>query len=415
MNTLEKPFRGWFRTGLFSLAIVALFGSLMRYKIAFDFPYFDQKNLLHAHSHFAFGGWLTHMLYTSLVWCMNGLLPAEKRRRYHVLIALNLLFSFGMLFAFTAQGYGPVSILFSTLTIAVAIAFFGVYTGDARRFAPAQAFTRWARMGLFLNVFSAAGPLFLAYMMATRNIDMQRYLGSVYYYLHFQYSGWFFFASMSLLVFYLPQKNDLFRSAYRVFSVTVFISFFLSILWAHLPVWLVVITSLAAIAQLLAWLRLLRAFAGDLRALPGRLPARWISWFLYGAVLSMTLKFVLQTVSAIPHLSQLVFGFRPIVIAYLHLVLLGVYSLFLVGWLFVRGVLTLNKTARSGSFIFLAGVVLNETLLAVQGFASFAYVPIPYIHEALLLVALLLLTGAALLAWSAVSPSATSSATSSAA
>ena len=110
MSTLEKPFGNWFRAGLFSLAIVALFGSLMRYKIAFDFPFFNQKILLHAHSHFAFGGWLTHMLYTSLAWCLNGLLPEAKRRRYHVLIALNLLFSFGMLIAFTAQGYGAVSI-----------------------------------------------------------------------------------------------------------------------------------------------------------------------------------------------------------------------------------------------------------------------------------------------------------------
>lgn len=50
----------YFRYSVISLFIVAVLGTLMRYKIAFSFPYFDQKNLLHAHSYFAFSGWISH-------------------------------------------------------------------------------------------------------------------------------------------------------------------------------------------------------------------------------------------------------------------------------------------------------------------------------------------------------------------
>lgn len=33
----------WFRIALLNLAIVALYGTLMRYKIAFDFPFLSRK------------------------------------------------------------------------------------------------------------------------------------------------------------------------------------------------------------------------------------------------------------------------------------------------------------------------------------------------------------------------------------
>ncbi|WP_300602344.1 hypothetical protein [Niabella sp.] len=39
----------WLQWGLLNLALVALYGTLMRYKIAFDFPYLQQKYLAYAH------------------------------------------------------------------------------------------------------------------------------------------------------------------------------------------------------------------------------------------------------------------------------------------------------------------------------------------------------------------------------
>ena len=47
---------------LLNLLIVASLGVLMRYKIAFEFPFFNQKNIQHAHSYFAFSGWVTQAL-----------------------------------------------------------------------------------------------------------------------------------------------------------------------------------------------------------------------------------------------------------------------------------------------------------------------------------------------------------------
>ena len=95
----------WFRIALLNLAIVALYGTLMRYKIAFDFPFFEQKNLLHAHSHFAFTGWISHVLYCGFFLLVAPYINLKSRPKYKILILLNLVSAFGMLIAFTIQGY----------------------------------------------------------------------------------------------------------------------------------------------------------------------------------------------------------------------------------------------------------------------------------------------------------------------
>ena len=57
----------WIKISLFSLLVVALLGVLMRYKIAFELPFIAQKNIQHAHSHFAFAGWVTQLLMVLMV------------------------------------------------------------------------------------------------------------------------------------------------------------------------------------------------------------------------------------------------------------------------------------------------------------------------------------------------------------
>ncbi|MBX3254551.1 MAG: hypothetical protein KF862_10460 [Chitinophagaceae bacterium] len=390
----EYYIRKWFRWALISLAIVALYGTMMRYKIAFDFPFFDQRNLLHAHSHFAFSGWISHVLYAGLALLLFPFISARKRKKYNALIFFNLVNAFGMLVAFTVQGYKAVSISFSTLSIVVAILFAWSFIADSKHLPAGHRSTPWAVTGLLLNVLSSAGPFSLAYMMATKSIQLDLYLGSVYYYLHFQYSGWFFFGSIALVAARLPVNFPSLQKYFYLFAATVIPTFFLSILWAKLPGWLYIITVAATVLQLATWTTLLVktwSFWGKKKA--GMYPA-WINVFFYAALFSVTVKFLLQTISVIPSLSQLVFGIRPIVIAYLHLVLLGVYSLFIIGFLLSQKLILPTKGTKIAAFAFLAGVVLNELFLGIQGVGAFTYTPIAYINQMLFGAALLLLCSA---------------------
>jgi hypothetical protein len=89
----------------------------------------------------------------------------------------------------------------------------------------------------------------------------------------------------------------------------------------------------------------------------------------------------------------LAFGFRPIVIAYLHLVLLGVITLFLIGYIFSNKNMALQKPLLIGILVFAGGIFFNELILMLQGIASFSYNSIPYTNELLLCAALIMFTG----------------------
>ena len=114
--------------------------------------------------------------------------------------------------------------------------------------------------------------------------------------------------------------------------------------------------------------------------------------------LALTLKLFLQLGSTIPEVSKLAFGFRPIVIAYLHLVLLLIVTGFLLTFMYGTGILHQSKNARTPLLAFFAAIILNELVLAVQGIAAFSYTIIPCVNETLFAIALMLLTSAFFLA-----------------
>ncbi len=389
--------KNWFKLGILNLLLVALYGATMRYKIAFSFPFFDQKNLLHAHSHFAFNGWVSHMIYCGLVYLIYPFLKEGNKAKYTWIIIANLLASFGMLIAFTAQGYKPLSITFSGLTIVVGIIFAIAFIRDGNRYLSNHPSLPWAKAGLLLNILSAGGPLMLGYTMASGKVNPEIYLGSVYYYLHFQYSGWFLFGSIALIVAVLPEGFPSLKKYFWPFALTAIPTFFLSILWVKLPLWIYIITVIAILIQFSTWVAMLAKFLPLFNKIKTEPSKKWITMLLYAAGLAASIKFLLQAISVVPSLSQLVFGFRPIVIGYLHLVLLGVYSLFLLGYGFKYGWLRVSKWGKFATLMFFVGVLLNETVLAVQGTASFTYTPIPYINEMLLVAAIMLFGSAFLL------------------
>lgn len=391
----------WLKFSLINLLIVALLGLLMRYKIGFEFPYFNQKNLQHSHSHFAFSGWISHTLMVLMVAYLRKRNPGTDLKIFNAVLTANLICSYGMLVSFIIQGYGVFSITFSTISLFVSYAFAYFYFKHLKLQPKVELTHKWFKAAIFFNIISSLGTFFLAYMMITKNIHEQEYLASIYYYLHFQYNGWFSFACMGLLYGFLDlQKKDhqFYDTAFKLFFWSCIPAYFLSTLWAHLPVWLYAVTVLAAFTQVFAWYKLLiiiiRKKGKSLTYL-----AYFLRYILTFVAFSVSVKVVLQFGSTIPSLSQLAFGFRPIVIAYLHLVLLAIVSLFLLFYIYCNHLIHSNKKIKTGVIIFSAGVFLNEIILTVQGIASFSYTVIPYINELLFGAAVVLVSGIGLTAF----------------
>lgn len=392
MNTFKTE--TWVKISLLNLLVVSALGLLMRYKIGFEFPYFNQKNLQHAHSHFAFMGWVSQTLMVLMITVIQPHLQANRLRLYHRLLLANLLVSFGMLISFAIQGYAFYSITFSTVSVVLAFIFAILYFADITRFGKQQPWRLWFSAALLFNILSALGTFALAYMMASKQLRQHEYLASVYWYLHFQYNGWFFFACMGLWIAYLEQiiaRTVLPKSVFWLFFASCIPAYGLSVLWAELPVWVFVIIVAASVAQFLAWVIMLYAmFKHRVYALP-TLP-KVVKLLLLSVFLSLCIKFSLQLGSNIPAVSKLAFGFRPIVIAYLHLVLLGIITVYLLAHCFANQYISSGKISVAALLVFIGGIFLTEIALAVQGIASFSYTLIPHINLILFGLALLMFT-----------------------
>lgn len=388
----------WLKFSLFNLLLVAVLGLLMRYKIGFEFPFLDQKSLQHSHSHFAFAGWISHTLMVLMLVFLTQKISettADFFKKYNFVLIANLICAYVMLVSFIIQGYGMVSITISTLTIVVACVFAIMYFQDLKLIPKDDLSKNWFKGALFFNVISSLGTFYLAYMMATKTIIQNEYLASIYYYLHFQYNGWFFFACMGFLISLLQLKASE-NSFYKQFFFLIFIScipaYFLSTLWLKLPMWVYILTVLSAIIQVYAWFKFVGIIVKTKNEIIQSYPTFLRNIFLFSS-LALSLKFLLQLGSTIPALSQLAFGFRPVVIAYLHLILLAVISLFLLFYIFATKLIQVNNGVKIGLITFAIGVFLNEIILAFQGFAGFSYTKVPFVNEMLFGAAIVLVIG----------------------
>ena len=388
----------WLKISIINLLLVAVLGLLMRYKIGFEFPFLDQKHLQHSHSHFAFSGWISHTLMVLMIGFLEkriNITDTQFIKKYNFLLIANLICSYGMLISFILQGYGLISILFSTFSIVIACVFTYLYFKDLKLISEEDLSKNWFKASLFFNVLSSLGTFALAYMMVSKNIQQNEYLSSIYFYLHFQYNGWFFFACMGLLISFLQLKkaeNLFFNKTFWLFFVSCIPAYFLSTLWLKLPTWIYVLTLLSALVQTITWFKFLYVIIKLKNNFLEKYPLV-LRYILFFVGVALSLKFILQLGSTIPALSQLAFGFRPIVIAYLHLVLLAIISLFLLFYIYANQFLTFNKQIKNGIIIFSVGVLLNEIILAIQGIASFSYTLIPLVNEMLFGAAIILVSG----------------------
>lgn len=392
---MKLDIKFWLKFSLINLCIVAFLGVVMRYKIGFEFPYFNQKNILHSHSHFAFSGWITHTLMTLMVYYLQDKITNFQIHKYKTILIVNLICSYGMLIFFVLQGYAMISIFFSTTSILASYAFGYFYIKDLKKLDSDLAAINWFKAAAIFNIISSFGTFYLAYMMASKNVIQDLYLSSIYYFLHFQYNGWFFFACMGLFFAFLKLKksdHSFYNTSFKLFTIACVPAYILSILWLKIPIWVYAITAMAAIVQVFAWFKLLLILIRSKKDFIKN-SAPLLRYILVFVCVALSIKFILQLGSTAPFLSQLAFGFRPIVIAYLHLVLLAVISLFLLFYIYANHLLLISKNIKIGLLLFTIGVFLNESVLALQGIAAFSYTLIPYVNELLFFVALLLLFG----------------------
>lgn len=396
---MEDSLRRWLRVSFFNLLLIALIGIILRYKIVFPLRFIDQKFLLHGHSHFAFAGWISQALMALLIANISEQTKQNYFIKYRWVLYANLFTAYGMLFTFPFTGYGLLSIIFSTLSVFVSYCFAFMFWKDLNKSATRNISNSWYKLALICNVISSVGPFSLAYMMSVKFLPQNWYLASIYFFLHFQYNGWFFFVCMGLLSYHLSKYNipgQTLKRVYQLFAFSLFPTFFLSLLWWPIPIWLYILVIIAAISQLAGWWLLINTVRQYISEIKKTISVLSIYLFVLCSA-ALTIKLFLQAGSVIPSLSKLAFGFRPIVIGYLHLVLLGVISIFILAYSLALNYVSVSKPVRTGVIVFVSGIFLNEALLMIQGVSDINYSGIPFLNHLLLGAAVIIFTGLSIL------------------
>ena len=382
----------WLKFSVFNFLIVALLGVTMRYKILYSMPFLDQKHLQEAHSHFAFYGWITNVIYVLILNYMHKINAQIDLKKYEKLIVVNLIASFTMLGAFLYGGYFWASIAGSTVALLCSFVFFFFFVRDAKKI---QDFSKlWFLAGLFFAVISSVGVFNLGYMMMSKTATQDLYLASEYYYLHFQYNGFFIFSCIGFLLFSMKQAGSGIsekqnKLIFWLLFVGCVIGYGLSVLWMKMPVSIFAVIVVATIMQTIGAVLLFVFIKKNWT----NLVLKWSPmhrFVLLYAGFAFAVKIALQLGSTIPALNQFAFGFRNVVIAYLHLVLLMCIATFLINQILATHYFTITNKLLMGFKLLLLGIFLNELILGLMGVFSIKYISIPFANEMLLGVSLLM-------------------------
>jgi len=387
----------WVTLSLLNLCIVALLGFVLRSKFLFPIPYIDYKNMLNAHSHFAFGGWLTLIL---MILFVDSLLNEIQKQKniYQFMLGGIALTSYGMLFTFSFQGYALFSIIFSTLFIFFTYAFSWVFIVDIRKEKKERPVVWLSTAALISLVVSSVGPFTLAYMMATRTGDPILFRDAIYTFLHFQYNGFFTLSIFALYFNYIYPRLSVFSqkklSAFAILLISSIVpTLFLTMLWhGHNPVirgiailgCTLIIITLILFFWLIFMMKKTILFSSPLA-----------NSLLLFSLFSFVIKMLLQMGTLIPSLGNAVFGFRPIIIGFLHLVFLGMITFYILAHLLQSFNLIIEKRfVQIAVSFFASAIILNEAILLVEGIGLLYYVTHPVYPKLLWLASIMLFVGA---------------------
>ncbi|WMJ73666.1 hypothetical protein RCC89_10895 [Cytophagaceae bacterium ABcell3] len=384
----------YFLITLVNLLIAGSLGVLLRYMsiapTGLNFRY-----IVHAHSHVAFLGW-AYMAFFLLI--LYLFLPEKfsSDKSYKWMFWLNQISVVGMLVAFPLQGYALYSIAFSTLHIFLSYWFAFKLNKDLKT-SPVKSKTaiNFIKGALLFLVISSIGPFGLGIIMAKGLADSPIYDLAIYYYLHFQYNGWFIFSALGILfklfeqhaITFPERKSNLF---FKTYFYSNFPAFLLSALWLETSAAVNVTAFVSALVQLLGTFWLVHMVQKFWKPMLAKLNNNE-TLLLKIALASFILKNALQFLSSF----VIIFQIRHFIIGYLHLTLIGCISLFLIS---VASNLKFNTLkgywANAAVWLIASGYILSEIMLFAQGTSFWLQSGIiPFYDQSIIISSLLMPVG----------------------
>lgn len=388
---------------IINFLVAVILGLLLRYlplQYSLDINY---KFFLHAHSHVAFLGWIYMSLFILI---LNAFFNLNELRlkRYIVLYWLTQISVIGMLIFFPIQGYALYSIIFSTLHIFLSYGFCFFFLKDlgansiVKEKFPVS--IKFIKASFLFLIISSIAPFFLGVIASKGLSNHPIYNLTIYFYLHFQYNGWFTFAVLGILVSILESRGWIkifseMNTSFWLLFIACIPSYILSTLYLKPAFMYYAVSLIAALLQVAACFHFFISVNFKKVLSQSSVLFRML---LYIALACFGIKVILQLFSVVLP----VYAIRNFVIGYLHLTLLGFVSLLIIALFVHNEWLKVNRMLKIAIYIFLLGFIGSELVLFGQGFLSYFYVPFPYYFAILFSVSCFMLVGVIMLLLSQV-------------
>jgi hypothetical protein len=279
-----------------------------------------------------------------------------------------------MLISFPIQGYGLISILFTSMHMILSYVFIikankDLSSSKHSKNEVSRLFLRTSFLFLFISTLGtwALGPL-----MQTDYKGTAVYYAAVQFFLHFQFNGWLIFASLAILFKIFEDKGielnrSLLKIFYRLLIISCVLTYALAVTWSTPDNFIFWTNSIGVILQFISLLVFLKIILQSLPQIKSKISA-WTRFLWLFALGSFVLKMSIQAFVAIPYLAKISYTIHNFVIGFIHLIMLGVLSAFLIGvihesTLFQRS----SGNLKIGTFTIFAGILSSELILFGQG------------------------------------------------
>ena len=301
-----------------------------------------------------------------------------RKSRYLLQFKLTSLVIIGVLVSFALQGYALYSIFFSTVFQFLSYWFIYCFFKDVKRAQSHSSNTlslKFVKTGLWLGLLSTVVPVAIGVLSARGLTGTEVYESLVYTFLHLQYNGWFLFVAFGLFYKFLENNKISYHPQgairfYWLFTVAVIPAITLSLLGMSFSGRILFLAYFAAALQALGLVFFTWTHRLTWKALLS-MKSHWMRLYFMAFLLLFSLKVVLQCLSVFPMFSAYAFGNKLVILAYLHLSLIGVITFAFLALMINMKWLSINLASKVGNTFLVIGFVTTESLLVLGGLEVF--------------------------------------------
>nr|MBS0038269.1 hypothetical protein [Saprospiraceae bacterium] len=368
----------WVGWAVFFFLMVSILGLSLRYYFIGEIPGFSFNNIKHGHSHAAMLGWA--FLIAGAILMAFFVQKTKYLRWYQSALFLNVVAVLGMTFSFPFEGYGFYSISFSTLHVIAAYIFAYAFLRDLNAREQKGIADRFAKWSVLWMLASTVGLWSIAPISAMLGALHPLYYMSIQWFLHFQFIGWFTYATIAGLLKFMESHGrelEIPNHTFLIIQVSTILTYALSISWSTPSSILFYLNSLGVTLQVLGFYMLLKPIILSLRG--KRVTGNsWMLSLLQFGLLMLMARILIQFAVVIPAVAEISYTLRMYVIAFIHLIMIGTFTFMAAGLLGLSRYLSVRKVAVWGWKLVLVGFILTEILMFGQGtmlWAKMGFIP----------------------------------------